>query len=226
MNLKFLEGVKTKAFENGFKVASEHGVAIIWLSVGNSYYNKETIEAHVTFAANHFSKVCVLVPPEVAYYTFSAFGYDSSKAKSKARLHSNRLKNHVDRVIKLHKIQDAVKIVNWSEEVAQRSEYLDSLNKIKHLYSSNPIFRNDVRETTSSVLNTERYHIDDVDSALDVGVNYLLEELAFFLVSPNIFEAPRTVYLYHRRWPIFENLVNGLYDNFLRGDVGFLQVSQ
>ena len=55
------------------------------------------------------------------------------------------------------------------------------------------------------------------------GVNYILKELAFFLSVPSIYDGyDKFVFIYHRRWPIFEKVCHGVYDNKVRTNMGFV----
>ena len=217
--------LKGAVFETGYKVFEEKGLAIIWMSVGNPYFNPEVIKNIVEFCSKKFSKIRILVPFEPAQYTFQALSNDENKAKSKARLNSNRLKNHTQRVLDQIKNKSSdIKIINWSEDILPKEEYKKSLKEIETLYSTNKLFQKDCNETTREVLNGKTKENIDFEKAVKIGVKYLLEELAFVLASPLIFDVSKTAYIYHHRWPIYENLVNGEYDKKVRNDVGFLLV--
>lgn len=55
-------------------------------------------------------------------------------------------------------------------------------------------------------------------------MNYLLEELAFVIASPQIFNVSKTAYIYHKKWQIFEKLVNGAFDGIIREQTGFILI--
>jgi tRNA-dependent cyclodipeptide synthase len=151
-----------------------------------------------------------------------ALGYDQTKASSKARLGSNRLKNHSQKIIGTN---TKVEIVNWSKRIANNPFYQNNLNLISELYRVNQEFQTDAEEATKKVLMKKSDRaISEED--IKIGTKYLLEELAFVLSSPDIFEVQSTVYMYHRNWPIYEKLVNGEYDNKPRNNLGFLLVNE
>lgn len=62
------------------------------------------------------------------------------------------------------------------------------------------------------------------DDNVSIAVKYLLQELSYVLATPKLFSIKKTVYLYHKRWPILENLVNGKYTENTNKEVGFLIV--
>ena len=212
-------------FETGYKVLEEKGLAIIWMSVGNPYFNPEVIKSIISFCSKKFSKIRILVPFEPAQYTYQALGYDENKAKRKARLNSNRLKNHTQRVLDQIKIKSSdIKIIDWDVDILPQEAYKKSLKEIENLYAKNKLFQKESESTTEQVLRNKTKENVDFEKAVKIGVKYLLEELAFVLASPLIFEVSKTAYIYHHRWPIYESLVNGEYDKKVRNDVGFLLV--
>ena len=138
---------------------------------------------------------------------------------------SYRLKNHTQRVLDQIKNKSSdIKIIDWSEDILLKEEYKKSLKEIETLYSTNKLFQKDCDATTEQVLKDKTKEDVDFEKAVKIGVKYLLEELAFVLASPLIFDVSKTAYIYHHRWPIYENLVNGEYDKKVRNDVGFLLV--
>ena len=71
----------------------------------------------------------------------------------------------------------------------------------------------------------------NVDVVLATGIKYVLEELAFILSYQTLELSTKPVsdhgvggfnYLYYESWPVFENLVNGKYDNRFKKGIGFV----
>lgn len=219
--LSIQQELKGTVFETGYQIAKEKWLAIVWMSVWNSYFGEESIQDIVSFADKTFSKTKFLIPFEPAIYTYLAIGYNEEKARTKARLGSNRLVNHTVRAIDGGKNMD---IVNWNDEVYNNKNYQESLTEIMNLYLENQKFREDAKETTKQVLEEKTKDQINLERATEIGVTYLLQELAFVLVSPSIFNVSKTVYIYHRQWPIFEKLINGKYDWRERHNNWFLLV--
>ncbi len=219
-----VQGLKSLVHKNGYRVLENNGLVIIWMSVGNSYFKKEVIKEILEFTKDKFSKIRLIMPYEPAIYTYLGLGYEINKAKKKARLNSNRLKNISTKLIDQNNFSQNynIKIIDWDIDIMENNDFKNSLNYINKLFYSSKEFNNDARDTTRIVLKEKMKYDKLIEEGVDIAVNYLLEELAFVLVSPKIFEVDETVYLYHRDWNIYENLVNGLYDNKKRKDVGFL----
>ena len=128
------------------------------------------------------------------------------KAEKKARLNGNTLRNHANRTIDdlaSANNNTSISVVNW-DKIEETAEYKQSYNDIINLYNTDKKFLEDANLTTKQVLK-----ITDEES-LKEGVQYLLEELSFIMASPKIYNQ-NVVYIYHREWLIFENMINKKY---------------
>ncbi len=239
MNIK--DGVKLPAYKRGYEIFKNNGFCIIAMSIGNSYFNDEKIGELLPFADNHFSDLRILIADISSIHTYKAIGYDEKTAKKKTKLAGNRLRNHCNRIIA--KISDNnIKFIDWEKEVINSKEYQKQLKIIKELYDKHSdfkdhvhnevkirheiclqCFREDSRETTREVLQNKIKKSINIESAIEEGVKYLLEELAFLLASTNIFGVKNVAYLYHRNWPIYINLIDGMYDGTIRNQLGFIE---
>ena len=227
MQLHEVQGLKARVFDNGYEVLNKHGLVIIWMSVGNSYFDKEKIEEILEYADKTFSSIRILIPYEPAIYTYLALGYDKTRASSKARLGANRLTNHTKRIISddVHFKDKDITVLDWTREVAAMGSYQKCLMSITHLYETSRRFQIDAEEATAEVLG-KKGGMGLTAEKIKIGVKYLLEEFAFVLSSPDLFKVDKTVYMYHRRWPIFEKFVNGEYDDKPKNNIGFILVNE
>jgi len=224
MGLVITKKLKGQVYKTGYTTLKEKGLVIVWMSVGNSYFKKEIIQNLIEFSVDNFSQVKLLAPFEPAKHTYQALGYEERTARKKARLNSNRLKNHMFKAIEglPEQKKKKIQIVDWDIDVANQKPYLKALKEIVKLYKENSSFNKDAKDTTSKVLKQK--HKEVSEEAIDKGVEYLLEELAFIIASPELFNVKRTAYVYHRKWLIYEKLVNGRYDPKIRESLGFLLV--
>lgn len=203
-------------------------LAIVGMSPGNSYFKQEIIEKLLRFAVSKFSKVRILIADKPAEHTYEAIGYPKNKAQRKARLGSNRFENCSKRSISKIKEENYlvdVDLIDWEAEVSLNKYFLKEYSKIKEMYEKNMIFRYDIRETTRGVLVGKLKEGLNIEEAIDEGVYYLLKELAFLCVSSKIFDVKKVTYIYHNNWKVFENLIEGKYDNKVRKDLGFFLIS-
>jgi len=249
--MRIKKGVSIPAFERGYGIVKNKGFVIVAMSIGNSYFSKEKITKLLPFVSNIFSKVRILVADTPSIHTYIAIGYDDKTAKKKTRLAGNRLKNHSHRTIQKTKETnpkadiDFVEcdFVEWNKQVAKNKFFLEELKDVTNLYERHKefkkhvhheikkrheeglsSFRRDARETTRTVLKGKLKPGIDMEKAIDKGVRYLLEELAFLLASPKIFGIKRVAYIYHRDWPIYVNLIDGNYDDKVRENLAFVKI--
>lgn len=226
--MKIVTGLAGICFKNGYDVLQEKGFAIVCMSPGNSYFKENIIYELLRTASEIFSKVLLLIPDQPAGNTYLGLGHSLVKAQRLARLKGNNLKNHARRAIEKI-VQDGgnqnIIIPDWDNDIAPQILYKKYRTYIYDLYRDNEEFKNDARATTRDVISKQVPADISVDAAIDSAVNYLLEELAYILAVPEIFGVAKITYVYHKRWPIFEDLVNGKYGSAL-SHIGFMIVAQ
>jgi cyclo(L-tyrosyl-L-tyrosyl) synthase len=220
IKMEIQEGLTGTAFENGYKIVQNRGLAIIGMSPGNSYFKKDRIDELLKYCTDCFSQVRIMIADKPAEHTYKAMGYDFTEAERKARLNGNTLQNHSQKSI--DGIIGDIKLVEWEDEIAPNETYQRECAKIQKMYQDNNLFRHDIRETTKSVLDGKLKEKIEIEEAIDEGVHYLLKELAFVLASPEMFDVNGVTYVYHNNWLIFEDLINGKYDGKMRNDLGFV----
>ncbi len=213
-------GLNGQAFENGYEILQNRGLAIVGMSPGNSYFKENRINDLLKYCAGKFSQVRIMIADKPAEHTYMAIGYNQAKAEKKARLNGNTLQNHSQRSIDRN-LGD-VKLVEWREEIDPNEFYQRELGRVETMYRENDCFREEVRETTRAVLEGMLKQGVKIKSAIDEGVHYLLKELAFLSASPKMFGTDRVAYVYHDRWEVYEHFVDGKFDGKKRSDLGFV----
>lgn len=188
-------------------------LAIIWMSAGNSYFNHFTISNLLEFTDKKFSQTKILSPFEPTIYNFLGLKYEENRAKRKAKMSTNRLKNIAQKHSK-----SSSNIISWKEEIIHNKYFLEQQKYIYKLFSENREFEKDALETTLNML--KRRSKDDLFDE-KIAVKYLLDELSFVISSAKIFSANNVTYVYHRPWNIFEKLIAGKYD-YERKEIDFL----
>ncbi len=209
-------------FENGYEIVNSRGPSIVGMSPGNSYFKKDRIDELLKYCAGKFSQVKIMIADKPAEHTYKAIGYSPIEAERKARLNGNTLQNHSQTSI--DEILGDVQLIEWKDEINPHKAYQRELNRIEVLYGENDVFREEVRETTRTVLDGKLKQGVEIESAIDEGVNYLLKELAFLSASSEMFRTERVAYVYHDRWKVYEHFVDGKYDGQKRSDLGFVIV--
>jgi tRNA-dependent cyclodipeptide synthase len=186
---------------------------IIWMSAGNSYFREQVIYRTLVFASERFHDIIILSPDKSAEHTFLALGYEKSIARKKAHLNANLLINRAGRAVaqlKTQKPETNFILPDW-DGIEATDAYKSCHDKIKELYNEDNEFRKDARSATESVLAAKTKTKLNLQSAVDIGVQYLLEELAFVMAAPELYGLKSVTYLYHKKWEIYEKLISGRY---------------
>lgn len=147
-----------------------------------------------------------------AISTYQAMWYNLSKARSKAILHGNNLKNRTRRVIHDLGIQDeSIIIVNRDTEIKDNHKYLQKFASISTLYSTNKAFRDSVNNTSKDVLDNSGRTYSPAD--IEQATHYLLSEIAFLEYAPEFFGAQKICYVYHKNRRVYEDYIAWIFDS-------------
>lgn len=204
----------------GERALKEKEAVLIGLSIKNSYFKDENIEELISWAHEHFGKVNIMCPDEPAFHTLLSLGHSEKKAKEKSTLECNRLVNKCNRVIANLKLADRARIIRWVD-LNQNEAYRSTLKDIEHLYKSNESFRTDVRATTRQVIEQHGTTLP-IETAIDIGVDFFLKELALIINSAEILKVPLSAYVYHKRMPVLEHMLDGKYGYQPPTNTGYL----
>lgn len=187
---------------------------VIGMSPGNSYFNKENITYLLKELLKEDPSVLIMIADIPAISTYIALGYPKNRARTdKAIRNSNNIKNRIRTVLTENQIaSDKVRIIDWGEEVEKEAEYKDTYKEVRNLYDTNTGFREACNRTTQSVLEYSGRHIYDMEKSVSIAVHYLLSEIAFLECAPNFLGKKHITYVYHDKWPLYENYISGLYD--------------
>ncbi len=194
--------------EIGEKVIKNKTNILIGLSINNSYFKDGNLEKIIQWSAENAKRIFIMIPDKPAIFTLMSFGYSEDKAKAKARLESNRLENKCRKIIKEKELKDVI-IIRWSD-IESNSYYIEYLEKIKNLFRQNEEFKIDIENTTRGVLKNNVTDLDE-GRAIEIGVNFLFQELAFISNAARILDLDKIAYLYHSTMPVFKNMVEGRY---------------
>lgn len=143
-------------------------VPIIGMSPGNSYFKDDEIRTLLAETLKRYGCAVVFVADVPAIETYRALGYDAKKAREKAILKGNNLKNKVRKAcVDLGIENDIVRIIDWQDEIADHPDYLASFGRIRTLFETNDAFRRSALDTTRTVLENADRDIPDLDLAAE-----------------------------------------------------------
>jgi cyclo(L-tyrosyl-L-tyrosyl) synthase len=197
-------------------------IAVIGMSPGNSYFTDENIKSLIEIVIGKFNKAIVFIPDIPSIATYVALGYPENIARREKSLpKGNNLKNKSLRAIKALNCEDKVRIINWVLDVQNNPAYKQFYNNVTLLYQSNELFHKDCNKATAGVLESAQKKIESLDHAVNVGVTYLLHELAFMEFAPKFLNSNMVVSIYHKPWPVYQSYISGKYDGLVRQNLGF-----
>lgn len=188
---------------------NREGLVVVGVSIGNPYFTAGNIERVLLFTEKRFRRCKIFIADASARHTFQALGYSTSDAVRKARLRGNNLRNKCEHAMRTLGI-DSSTFVDWTKVVGSQA-YRKHLETLAVLFSFNSAFRRDAEAATRSVLE-KRSDLSEHAGSIEIGVRFLLEELAFLLASPEIYGEREVTYLYHQEWPVFQSLIRGEYE--------------
>lgn len=194
---------------------------IIWMSPWNSYFKDKEVAYLLKETILRYNKAVVLVADIPAISTYLAMWYNDKKAKEKAILKWNNLKNRTRKVInELWIDENKVIIVDWYKEIINNINYLKSYEKVEKIYKSNELFHLKVNETSEEVLKNswKTYTKENIE----IATHYLLSEIAFLEYAPEFFKVEKISYVYHKNWYIFEDYISWIFDWKFREYLDFI----
>jgi cyclo(L-tyrosyl-L-tyrosyl) synthase len=199
--------------------------AIIGMSPGNSYFSEQNIEYLLCEVMPVFTKIIIFVPDIPAIATYEAMGYPRNRAKQKAILKGNNLKNKTLKIIRKLKIENQTSIVSWKTEIENNEVYEKCFKNIMNAFNSNNEFFRAINSTTKQVLLNTNKKITNIHDATLIANHYLLSELAFLEFANTYYRCDICTYIYHRKWPIFEDYIQGKFDGIPKNHLAFLLIN-
>jgi tRNA-dependent cyclodipeptide synthase len=184
------------------------------------------VDQLVSKAVAEYPEVGIFIPDVPAISTYIALGYPENRARrDKAIPQGNALRNKVLRTIETQKISSTkIRIFDWAGEgIEQNPAYQQSFRYIQDLYAVSSDFKKDADAATAEVLKDHSLSkIPMTQKEIEIGVHYLLSELAFMLFLPNYISREKAGYGYHKPWPVFERLIAGDYDGKKWENISFV----
>ncbi len=207
-----------EASDIGKKVLEEKGILILGLSINNRYFSEENIEKLMNWAAPA-SSTCIMIPDEPAVCTMMALGKSREDAERVARLKSNALEN------KCKKIQErlnlsSVTILRW-KDIKTNISYQHASSHIQKVYNVDASFAAAIDETTREVLKNAN-SAEPSEQQISIGIQFLLQELAFITYADCFFSGRDVAYVYHRTMKILKDIVDGKYTFRAGRQIGFI----
>jgi tRNA-dependent cyclodipeptide synthase len=161
-----------------------------------------------------------MLPDIPAISTLKSFGYPEKEAKQKAKLACNNLQNKCVRYLDERASRSAYEIVRW-DRLQNNTDYVHGLEDLTDLYSTDSKFNDAIRNTTKNVILNNSTPLS-MELAIDFGVQFILQELAFIVNAPVILGEQGTAYIYHLDMPVLVDLLDDKYTAKTDRTAGFI----
>jgi tRNA-dependent cyclodipeptide synthase len=209
---------------------------LLAMCLNNGYYNRENIYRMLKFALAFSDRVQIFATDGPAKHNYEALGKAKEKIPAITRLARNRLHNQCgDALERINATlppekQRSITFMEW-EEIYKDPKYQESYRALKDLYVQGGEFHKDINDTSERVLLNRIAIEKEVEAVLSIGIEYVIEELAFILAYRSLDATSKPIgdhgnngfsYFYYEPWPVFEKLVNGDYDGKLKDGIGFV----
>lgn len=203
----------------GQQALNERHALIVGISINNSYFKEPALERLLIWATSLVESVYIMIPDEPSVFTLMALGYSKKKAEKEARLKSNNLENKCLAIANRLGLKN-ITIIRWATLTGSR-EYLAALAEIKYAYDNQPHLKRALRLTTSKVI-AHALSRTPTNDEIDLGVMFLLQELAFICRSNFILKHEKIAYVYHKTMRVMKDVIEGHYYLFRPSNVGFI----
>lgn len=194
----------------------KNSTAIIWMSPGNSYFDKENIKRLLEFVWRRFEWFKIMIPDYPSIYTYKAKWENNPERK--ARLGWNAIRNRIIWILGSEQEMEKVTI-SWKNDINTHQMYKLSIREILKLYRKNSAFNDAIKTVTREVLQWKDFSKKISEKDLEIWIKFLICELAFLSAAKEILWSPVT-YIYHRDWSIFSDFIAGKFDGKTR-DIDF-----
>lgn len=195
------------------------------ISPFNSYFSESRIQQLALWGQKEFQSMHFFLPDIPSIFTLEALGYDTEKARWKARRQSQYLVNKITKAlfnIGINADSTSNMILNWeflNENQTFQNLHQDTLG----LFENDAVFRSACIEATSWVLEG-RFPPGVVPSEEQKAhaVKYLLAEIPLFLDTAGIVGVTSSVFSYHQCISFIEELISGKFKCKRNQSQGFL----
>jgi cyclo(L-tyrosyl-L-tyrosyl) synthase len=179
---------------NPFIDGNDH--AVIGISPFNGYYGSQNIEALVAWAVDNFKDFHLFTMNESSKYNLIAQGYSEEEAIKKTRKQDKHLYNKMVRALEkmgYSPIEATSKILLISH-IKKNKRYQELYSYYYDFYLNNLIFKTDCLNATKTFLQEKSITV--TDHAIEIAVQYLLEEIPVWFATPAIMNIDLSVFVY------------------------------
>ena len=199
--------------------------AVIGVSPFNSYFSEDRLAALFTWADSRFEGFHIFIPDEATRYTLEALGYDSAKARRKARRQANYLMNKIERALDVAVPDYTRDRILTNAVLGKNDAYMGMLKTVERRFERDEAFRESCTKCTRWVLENQAQEDTVIDAAAtNLAVRYFLEELPLFMDSASIVGAASSVFCYQKCPEALKGFYTDRSGALVAGTQGFIEV--
>ncbi|MEU7320320.1 tRNA-dependent cyclodipeptide synthase [Streptomyces griseoviridis] len=207
------------ASANGFQVegldlrsprlAERYGTLVLGLSPFNSFYSTQTVSDLCESAAASFSDVHVVLPgaPESALRYISA-GKAPRQAVQRSKRVIHNMRNVARRTLADCGMPDTDSRVHVMTRFASHPRYQRSRARVESAYRTQPPMREAVHAMTRTALATS-LDSEPTQAQIETNARYIFAEAPLLLDAAGLLARPSTLFVYHRRVPLYDVVAAG-----------------
>ncbi|WP_165241837.1 tRNA-dependent cyclodipeptide synthase [Corynebacterium lizhenjunii] len=220
--------VADPASERSGQILAERTHALLGISPFNSRFSLHYILRLCAWAVSSFEKVDILLAGEDAALQLEALGTPRGKARYKARKAVRRNRRDVEAALTELDLRDRVGVY-CVDEFVNCAAYIRWRNDAAEAFSESHLFREACLSMSKQAIAGRQRVVSDsltpiTEEQANLAVGYVLAELPFFLATPEIFDVPASVLVYHRPWELGEKIFCGEFPISQHPDQGYITV--
>ncbi|MFJ5046851.1 tRNA-dependent cyclodipeptide synthase [Streptomyces sp. NPDC088719] len=190
-------------------LAERYGTMVLGLSPFNSFYSTQTVTALCQSAAASFSDVHVVLPgaPESALRYITA-GKEPRHAVQRSKRVIHNMRNVARRTLADCGVPDTDARVHVMTRFASHPRYQRSRARIESAYRTQAPMREAVHAMTRTALATST-DADPTPAQIELNTRYIFAEAPLLLDAAGMLARPSTLFVYHRRVPLYDVVASG-----------------
>ncbi|MEV2261716.1 tRNA-dependent cyclodipeptide synthase [Streptomyces anulatus] len=191
------------------RLGERYGTLVLGLSPFNSFYSTQTVADLCQSAARSFSDVHVVLPgaPESALRYISA-GKAPRHAVQRSKRVIHNMRNVARRTLAECGMPDTDARVHVMTRFASHPRYQKSRARIESAYRTQRPMREAVHAMTRTALATS-LDSDPTPAQIESNTRYIFAEAPLLLDAASMLARPSTLFVYHRRVPLYDVVATG-----------------
>lgn len=186
-----------------------HDHVLVGLSPQNGRYTPEYIRNLISWLRPRFRSIDVVIPGFEAAYTLVAAGHPPAQAVHRARRAYRQLHNPAVRALAELGVPDPARHVTSWTRLHANAAYRASLSRSRKAYLVDRRIRAACRAMTAEVVGNTVDGRSVTPCDIDIAVRYVIAEIPLLTDGPSLFEADRSVFVYHRPTPLVAAIADG-----------------